>query len=139
MRAAIHTINGFSAHGDRDDLITWAKNFTTSPLFLVTHGEPESADAFADALDVEGMRSVVPEPGQVFDLVAEAPRTSSVRRRTAGKGDTGRLLSEIQVLLRDARETMPKDADESLLSLLRSSKTLLETAVEKASNEQEQR
>lgn len=136
VKAAIHTINGFSAHGDRDDLLAWAKNFTTSPLFLVTHGEPESAHAFADLLDAEGMHSVVPEAGQVFTLEAGVPRSSSVRRRTAGASDTAELLSEIQVLLRNAREAMPKHADESLLSLLRSSKTLLETAVEKASGEQ---
>ena len=43
VNAQLHTINGFSAHGDRDDLLTWADNFETDPVFFVTHGESKSS------------------------------------------------------------------------------------------------
>ena len=68
VKASIHTINGFSAHGDRDDLLAWASNFTTAPLFLVTHGEPSSSKAFSETLQKAGMRTAVPFAGQEIPL-----------------------------------------------------------------------
>ncbi|MDR3264876.1 MAG: MBL fold metallo-hydrolase, partial [Synergistaceae bacterium] len=43
VRAQVHTIGGFSAHGDRDDLLAWAKNIGPNPLFFVTHGERKAS------------------------------------------------------------------------------------------------
>jgi metallo-beta-lactamase family protein len=43
VRAQIHTISGFSAHGDYQELLRWLNGFTTPPkrVFLV-HGEPQA-------------------------------------------------------------------------------------------------
>ena len=49
VRARIHTINGFSAHADRDQLLAWQRKVRPKRTFLV-HGEPLVAQAFAMTL-----------------------------------------------------------------------------------------
>ena len=71
VNAQLHTINGFSAHGDRDDLLTWADNFETDPVFFVTHGEPKSSQALALALQKKNHRAVVPIAGEEFELTTQ--------------------------------------------------------------------
>lgn len=49
VRAHLHTINGFSAHADRDELLAWQQALNPARTILV-HGDPKSMDAFADQL-----------------------------------------------------------------------------------------
>lgn len=65
VRAAIHTIGGFSAHADRGELLRWHGATGARRTFLV-HGEPQSRERFAGALkDTEVLQ---PELHQVFAL-----------------------------------------------------------------------
>jgi metallo-beta-lactamase family protein len=49
VRAKIVQMGGFSAHADRDELIRWLSGFRKPPARLfVMHGEPETAQSFAD-------------------------------------------------------------------------------------------
>lgn len=65
VRARIHTINGFSAHADRDELLKWHRQAKPRQTFLV-HGEEEVMAAFASSLaGAEVHRPVI---GQVFEL-----------------------------------------------------------------------
>ena len=59
-----------SAHADADELIRWARGFTTAPKHVfVVHGEPQPADTLRRRLDHEfGWQATVPRPGQIFDL-----------------------------------------------------------------------
>ncbi len=51
VRAKIHTINGFSAHADQNELISWISNFKNTGLTIfVIHGEESTSLAFAQAL-----------------------------------------------------------------------------------------
>ena len=50
VRAQIHTINGFSAHADRDELLTWHGQIKPERTFLV-HGDEEAMIAFAGQLN----------------------------------------------------------------------------------------
>ncbi|MCX7845421.1 MAG: MBL fold metallo-hydrolase [Dictyoglomaceae bacterium] len=68
VNARIHTINGFSAHGDQKDLLSWVESFQTKPLFIITHGEPESAKALSLLLKSKGYESLIPSLGQSIDL-----------------------------------------------------------------------
>ncbi|MEJ2291617.1 MAG: MBL fold metallo-hydrolase [Deinococcales bacterium] len=65
VRAHIHTINGFSAHGDHDDLRSWLDGTGDAEVFLV-HGEPEVMDAFAAELRGDGRAVTVPEPDRTY-------------------------------------------------------------------------
>jgi len=49
VEARIAKINGFSAHGDRNELLRWLSGLQTAPRHVfVTHGEPAAASEFAD-------------------------------------------------------------------------------------------
>ena len=55
VRARLHTINGFSAHADRDELLAWHRHAAPKRTFLV-HGEESTMQRFAALLhdtDVE--------------------------------------------------------------------------------------
>ncbi|HVX93231.1 MAG TPA: MBL fold metallo-hydrolase RNA specificity domain-containing protein, partial [Candidatus Dojkabacteria bacterium] len=49
VNAKVHTLGGFSAHADRDDLMYWLRSFGHTPrrIFLV-HGEAQVAADFAE-------------------------------------------------------------------------------------------
>jgi len=65
VRAGVHTINGFSAHADHDDIRRWLDATGDAEVFLV-HGEPEVMDAFAGELRADGRRVTVPEPAERY-------------------------------------------------------------------------
>jgi metallo-beta-lactamase family protein len=68
VRARVETINGYSAHADRDGLLDWVKPIAQNlrQAFIV-HGDPGPATALADGLRRLGVRDVaVPEQGDAF-------------------------------------------------------------------------
>jgi metallo-beta-lactamase family protein len=65
VRAAIHTINGFSAHADQADLLNWHGHTGAARTFL-THGEEDAMQAFASRLG--GTQVQMPMLNQSFDL-----------------------------------------------------------------------
>ncbi len=68
--ARIHTLEGFSGHADREDLISWLKGFPTPPKrTFVVHGEPEMALPFSQHLrDVLGYHTEIPVMNQTVEL-----------------------------------------------------------------------
>lgn len=54
VNAKIYNLEGFSGHADKNGLLEWLKGFRKEPkqIFLV-HGEPESKEAFAEAVEKE--------------------------------------------------------------------------------------
>lgn len=65
VRARIHTINGFSAHADRDELFDWHRRADPGRTFLV-HGDEDVMRAFAGRL--RDARVEMPRLGESFDL-----------------------------------------------------------------------
>ncbi|NLM71875.1 MAG: MBL fold metallo-hydrolase [Synergistaceae bacterium] len=134
VKAQVHTINGFSAHADRDDLLTWAGNFTTSPLFIITHGEPASSSALSKTFNDAGMKAAVPSPGQEIELV---PNGATDMHRLAeqpvvlARDEASSLLSDIQSMVTVMRGLATPVQGEETISLLKSSKILLETAYDR--------
>lgn len=69
VRAKIHTVGGLSAHGDQNDLLRWVKGFKNQPPIYLVHGEPESAQGFANKVEgTLGNDVTVAQPGQTVDL-----------------------------------------------------------------------
>ena len=70
LRAQVHTINGFSAHADRGELLGWVRMMRHLPdRAFVVHGEPDQAEALADGLRGLGVGQVhVPERGETFSV-----------------------------------------------------------------------
>jgi len=60
VRASIHTINGFSAHADRDDLMAFLEPSNGAHVLLV-HGEEDVMRSFAEFVTASGRRVTLPE------------------------------------------------------------------------------
>jgi metallo-beta-lactamase family protein len=70
VRARIETIEGFSAHGDREELLAWFESLGGTPrrTWLV-HGEEDALKSLADALASRfGAKAEVPRKDQSFSL-----------------------------------------------------------------------
>ncbi|HMK59639.1 MAG TPA: MBL fold metallo-hydrolase [Dissulfurispiraceae bacterium] len=69
VHAQIYTINGFSAHADRNELLEWLGGFGNKPEVFIVHGEESVSLDFASAVE-EKYRFVthVPNPGEEFDV-----------------------------------------------------------------------
>ena len=65
VRARIYTINGFSAHADQAELLSW-HNRTGARRTFLTHGEPGAMEALRHKLGDELV--VMPKQGDIFDL-----------------------------------------------------------------------
>src|SRR5690606_2320201 len=70
VKAAIHYIEGLSAHADQSELLEWADAFTTKPkLTFIVHGEPEASETLAQLLRERlEWNAVVPEYLESFEL-----------------------------------------------------------------------
>jgi metallo-beta-lactamase family protein len=135
VNATLHTINGFSAHADRRDLLAWAENFRTSPTFFVTHGEEEAAGALAEALQEKGFNAIIPSLGQEFELKPSREAVTLVSARRARPGgeaaaDGDAALSEIALMASFLKGKKEVNRKEYVL-LLSSARILLETVRDK--------
>jgi metallo-beta-lactamase family protein len=68
VAGGIHTLGGFSAHGDQRDLLRWYAGVPGKPPVWLVHGEAAAAEGFRDALEAQGTDVTVPQPGDRLDL-----------------------------------------------------------------------
>jgi metallo-beta-lactamase family protein len=70
INAQVANLAMLSAHADADELLRWAKGFTTPPKqVFVVHGEPQPADTLRRRLEHElGWEATVSRLNQVFEL-----------------------------------------------------------------------
>jgi metallo-beta-lactamase family protein len=66
LRAQVEVLDGYSAHADRSELVTWldavrARSPALRNVYLV-HGEPAPQDALAMMLRAGGYTVMCPEP-----------------------------------------------------------------------------
>lgn len=73
VNAHVENIDGMSAHADRNGLLRWLSGFRQKPqTVFVTHGEPASAESFAEYLsESQGLHALVPFRNDSADLLAE--------------------------------------------------------------------
>jgi metallo-beta-lactamase family protein len=65
VKAAIHTLGGFSAHASQSQLLDWVSNFKTPrPGLYLIHGETEAKKALSGRLAGEGWSANIPAPGE---------------------------------------------------------------------------
>jgi metallo-beta-lactamase family protein len=69
VRAEIHTINGFSAHADRKELLEWLGGFGNKPEVFIVHGEESVSLDFSEAIrEKYGFTTHVPVNGEEFKI-----------------------------------------------------------------------
>ncbi|PNY82022.1 MBL fold metallo-hydrolase RNA specificity domain-containing protein [Deinococcus koreensis] len=67
VQAHVHTIGGFSAHADQDDLLAFLST-TGRPHVWLVHGESEVMDAFLPVLEQRGLKGDLVPNRQSVDL-----------------------------------------------------------------------
>jgi metallo-beta-lactamase family protein len=67
VRAKIHTIGGFSAHADQDDLLRWLEPTGNANIFMI-HGEVETMNSFGEVLVKQGRKVAMVKRDKVHDL-----------------------------------------------------------------------
>lgn len=70
VRAAVHTLGGFSAHAGQSELVEWAGQLARSrPRFVLTHGESKACEGLRSALRTRlSVEAEVPDRGAVITL-----------------------------------------------------------------------
>ncbi len=69
VRADIYTIDAFSAHADRSDLLDYVSRVEGVKKIFLVHGEKDQGFKFKDVLLESGYKNVeMPAPGDTFDL-----------------------------------------------------------------------
>ena len=68
VEAHIHTVGGFSAHGDQADLLKWYDSFDNRPMVCLVHGDKEPATTLRQRIRARGATAVIPQPGMRIDL-----------------------------------------------------------------------
>ncbi len=68
VAAQVHTLGGFSAHGDQHDLLRWHGGLKGARRTFLVHGESIGATGLREALRARGVRAEVARTGQRVDL-----------------------------------------------------------------------
>jgi metallo-beta-lactamase family protein len=68
VRARVHTLGGFSAHGDQEDLLHWLAGVEGAPPVWLVHGESVASQALRETLRARGRRAEIARAGLVLDL-----------------------------------------------------------------------
>ncbi|MFN8570444.1 MAG: MBL fold metallo-hydrolase [Gemmatimonadaceae bacterium] len=72
LRARVEVLNGYSAHADRTELLSWMRSVRAGskaqPAVHLVHGEVESQTAFAETLRKDGLTVNVPARGDRVTL-----------------------------------------------------------------------
>jgi metallo-beta-lactamase family protein len=70
VRASIHTMGGFSAHADQNDLLHWYSVVAPSkPRTIITHGENRAREAFCTLIKSRfGLEAERPSLGDVIEI-----------------------------------------------------------------------
>jgi len=70
VRASVHTLGGFSAHADQDDLVRWFAGVAPSrPQLILAHGEDRARRALALRIEAEhGIKAQCPGLGQTIEV-----------------------------------------------------------------------
>lgn len=72
VKAQVHTLGGFSAHADREEILDWVSHFRNKAMRIyVVHGEERSAMALKEALTASGWANVeVPSFLEIADVAS---------------------------------------------------------------------
>src|SRR3989338_1207684 len=68
VRAKVYTINGFSAHAGRDELLEWHKSIGKPETTFLVHGTPEAMASIASELKAKGNSVKIPGLHEDYDI-----------------------------------------------------------------------
>ena len=70
VRARIESLDGFSAHADKSEIMKWLDDFDEFPTqVFLNHGEPEASGSLAEAIrDKFAVQAVTAKGGESYNL-----------------------------------------------------------------------
>jgi metallo-beta-lactamase family protein len=69
LKSDVYSINAFSAHADRSDLLDYISRIKGLKKIFLVHGEKDQGFKFKDVLKENGYENVeMPAPGDVFEI-----------------------------------------------------------------------
>jgi metallo-beta-lactamase family protein len=70
VQAAVHTLNGLSAHAGQNDLLKWFSSLAKNhPKVVLTHGENPQREALAAQIEKSyGLKPLLPQLNEIFEL-----------------------------------------------------------------------
>lgn len=68
VRSRIESIDGFSAHADRDGLFKWLDNYSPKPKVFIIHGEEDQQVPLSENLKKKGFETKIPSLNEVINL-----------------------------------------------------------------------
>ncbi len=69
LKARVRKLDGFSAHGDKNEMLRFLKNSNLKiKKIALVHGEEDQILAFAEYLKKEGYSVVVPKYGESIEV-----------------------------------------------------------------------
>jgi metallo-beta-lactamase family protein len=68
VNAKVESIEGFSAHADRNGLMEWLGSYSEKPKVFIIHGEENQQGALAERLKKDGYECVIPSLNEKIEL-----------------------------------------------------------------------
>lgn len=127
VQAKIHSIDGFSAHADQDDILDWLGGFENPPrgLFLV-HGEYAAQQELAARVQEKfGFIPDIPTMGESFALNAAAHRSSRVEKIVPNTLMLDKTLTDLEHMVLAFRSQMLHDQREDTKTKIAAMRELL--------------
>ncbi|MCC5910697.1 MAG: MBL fold metallo-hydrolase [Clostridiaceae bacterium] len=140
--AEIHSIEGFSGHGDQKDLLNWVGAFKKKPkrIFLV-HGEEESTNTLAKLIKEQyNIPTITPNVGYIFQADAETLKSFSgeilepIQRKENIKKELQQVFDQFESLVSQTdrfieEDLLRKNYDELKNKLLELQRELLDISM----------
>ena len=124
VKARIRSIEAYSGHADREELVEWARPLLSAlGSALLVHGEPDAAHGLRDSLSAAGLdpaRIFAPDLDQAFDVVyrdgrwqAIPSRATAAPRLPPAKASALRdWHNEYAAALLDLRDALQRESDD---------------------------
>ncbi|SET26857.1 metallo-beta-lactamase family protein [Natronincola peptidivorans] len=140
--AEIHSIEGFSGHGDQKDLLSWIAGFRKKPrrIFLV-HGEEDASTTLSQLITSKyGIPTIVPNMGYTFQLENDILKAYSgeilepIQRKENIQKELQRVYDQFESLVTKTNrfmddEVLQKDYDKIKNKLLELQRELLDVSM----------
>lgn len=111
VNAKIIMLEGYSAHADQKELLTWLGNFSKLPKkIFVTHGEAESSSIFAQKINEKyHVDTIVPAIGDSYYLDDEKLKSTTLYRQTdISNALYNEILANLNSLVKEQSEVKLK-------------------------------
>lgn len=125
VNANIYSIEGFSGHGDRDDLLAWLKEIKKTPKkTFIVHGEEDAREEFAETIKNQlGLDTIIPRKDEEFHVTLE-------NVESLGHEDSRTLFKSLRKIAEEESQLVEEEKVKELKDKLKELKVLFSKTTE---------